>query len=823
MKHSSLKKILACILGLSLAIGSQPAAVSAAGLLQGSLTENYDTGSCDGNIYTIASALKATAMVNVYNTLDENGTNISLWQENGDAAQKFLFVYDGDGYYHFLNIHSWKAVDVAGGSIVSGANVQQWDYNASSAQEWRILKNTDGTVTFKNRLGTVMDISGGRTENLTNIQTYAENGTSAQKWKLKAASVKLSQTVVSLGTSARIAYTGKAAAPQPEVKLFGRTLTQDKDYTLSYENNVQPGTAYVTVTGTGSFTGTVRKSFAIYEPDGGLDPEGTYVILSKVNPDLAVDVSGGGIMNGTRLWLYGKNGTEAQRFSLSKNDDGTYSFTNAKSELSIDVAGNSPENEAAVQVYEANGTSAQKWIFRQNEDRTYTIVNSVTGKVLDVPGGQCIQGNKIQMYDSNGSDAQKFYLEETAVPDHSRDGVYVISSAMNAGFNIDAAGTVQTDGTNIQAWQVTGGDAQKYRLQYCGDGYYRIISELSGKVLDVKDGSTSAGANVQLYSWMGTAGQMWKIVPQSDGSFVIQSRLGCRLDLQGNTANGTNVCVYSESTSPGQRWYLLPTGRDEVLTAAAGQRTVLSLLQNALKPVGRTLYILDGGWNYGNIAGEPVDAHVIGYQDAWWDFFSAHAQPGYDFSQYLYKHGSGLDCSGYVHWAVYNTLFDTDGQGYDLPRSLYIADSFKNNGWAVTGDPTFHPGDIVSIDEGNDAGHVYIVLGTCSDGSILFAHTTLVPFATQGAGCQLSGTSAPGAGTDGSTVVSEASKMAKAYMDKYFPEWPYAQVVEPYETYASGKVVKATWITDGTGVMSDAEGLKDMNAGEIMKILLGEA
>lgn len=41
------------------------------------------------------------------------------------------------------------------------------------------------------------------------------------------------------------------------------SLVKDRDYTVSYSNNVKPGTATVTITGTGNYTGTITKTFEI--------------------------------------------------------------------------------------------------------------------------------------------------------------------------------------------------------------------------------------------------------------------------------------------------------------------------------------------------------------------------------------------------------------------------------------------------------------------------------------------------------------------------------------------------------------------------------
>ena len=63
------------------------------------------------------------------------------------------------------------------------------------------------------------------------------------------------------------------------------------------------------------------------------------------------------------------------------------------------------------------------------------------------------------------------------------------------------------------------------------DGYYKIESKLSGKVLDVANGSRTAGANVWQYSWNGSDAQLWRFVDAGDGKYYIQSKLGTVLDL----------------------------------------------------------------------------------------------------------------------------------------------------------------------------------------------------------------------------------------------------------------------------------------------------
>ena len=58
-------------------------------------------------------------------------------------------------------------------------------------------------------------------------------------------------------------YTGQELRPEVVVKDGNTTLTQDKDYTVSYSQNVEIGEAKVTIIGIGNYSGKVIKTFNI--------------------------------------------------------------------------------------------------------------------------------------------------------------------------------------------------------------------------------------------------------------------------------------------------------------------------------------------------------------------------------------------------------------------------------------------------------------------------------------------------------------------------------------------------------------------------------
>ena len=82
----------------------------------------------------------------------------------------------------------------------------------------------------------------------------------------------ISKADVSLSQSSYV-YDGKEKRPSVTVKMDGKTLVYGTDYTVEYSNNINVGTAIVTVTGKGSYTGNKISSFSIIKAGEQSDPK----------------------------------------------------------------------------------------------------------------------------------------------------------------------------------------------------------------------------------------------------------------------------------------------------------------------------------------------------------------------------------------------------------------------------------------------------------------------------------------------------------------------------------------------------------------------
>ena len=78
------------------------------------------------------------------------------------------------------------------------------------------------------------------------------------------AAIELTDDAVSLSPDS-YTYDGTQKEPTVSVSVGGSPLTEGEDYVVSYESNINPGTAYAVVEGVNGYKGTVKKPFKIVD------------------------------------------------------------------------------------------------------------------------------------------------------------------------------------------------------------------------------------------------------------------------------------------------------------------------------------------------------------------------------------------------------------------------------------------------------------------------------------------------------------------------------------------------------------------------------
>ena len=287
--------------------------------------------------------------------------------------------------------------------------------------------------------------------------------------------------------------------------------------------------------------------------------EGTYKINTCVDSNKYIDVSGGSNKNEANIQIWEKSNVEQQKYEITYLNNGYYKITALHSGKVLDVQGAGKSNGTNVWQYEWNGSDAQQWIIQEEGNGHYSIISKCNELYLDVNGANNSNGTNVQVYEGNGSKAQQFKFEKYEPLQGKKtieEGTYKINTCIDSNKYVDVSGGSNKNEANIQIWEKSNVEQQKYEITYLNNGYYKITALHSGKVLDVQGAGKSNGTNVWQYEWNGSDAQQWIIQEEGNGKYSIISKCNeLYLDVNGaNNSNGTNIQVYEGNGSKAQQF-----------------------------------------------------------------------------------------------------------------------------------------------------------------------------------------------------------------------------------------------------------------------------
>ncbi len=236
----------------------------------------------------------------------------------------------------------------------------------------------------------------------------------------------------------------------------------------------------------------------------------------------------------------------------------------------------------------------------------------------------------------------------------------------------------------------------------------------------------------------------------------------------------------------------------ETLMPVQERKTIENLLRTALAPVGNTMYVWGGGWNEED-TGAGTEAVTLGVSPRWAEF-AAMQDASYDYNRTRYQIHDGLDCSGYIGWCVYNVMEQESGKTGYVGKAKDMALAFSKYGWGSFTEASevkdWKAGDIMSM-----KGHVFMVVGACSDGSVVFVHSSPP-------GVSMAGT------LQKDSSRSEAVELAEQYMSTYFPDWyaKYPNCEREYTYISTASAMR--WNRE---TLADEEGLTELPAKEVLE------
>lgn len=407
-------------------------------------------------------------------------------------------------------------------------------------------------------------------------------------------------------------YTGSQLTPVPTVTLDGKSLESGTDFTTSYSNNVKVGTANITVTGKGDYTGSAASTFKITRgqatvkkvkvgeitvtvysyPDGYsyVDVPNQWLSISTCNnTNRCVDVAAVSKDNGANVQLWDNNGVTGQIWKFVEESEGVYRIKNAYSDKYLSLDSNH-KNEEGCNVLQLSSSGRDDQLWRAEVyNNKLMFINVHSNYVLDCYGGYADNGTNIQVWSRNNSKAQLFELKpetiktkgtrtitvgNVSVTEHTYDngnryyvvseGMYIIQSCSGSNQVLDVVGGGKDNGVNVNSWSSNGTNWQKWQFVKTENGIYKIINVNSGKCLEVAGQDTNVnGGNVQQWDYVGGNNQKWKLWLTKDNKLVFLNLATQRaLNITGNTAtNGANVTIQDRNLSANQSWTLRRTSK----------------------------------------------------------------------------------------------------------------------------------------------------------------------------------------------------------------------------------------------------------------------
>ena len=298
-----------------------------------------------------------------------------------------------------------------------------------------LKKGTDYSVRYENNV-----YPGEATAVITGLGDYAGE----KRVTFKIAGIAISKAKVE-GLEDSFEYTGSAIKQNDYVlKMVSggvtKVLTEGTDFTVSYQNNKEAGTASIIFTGMGGYTGTLRKNFKITKVEIEADTD-TIVIGSSNNEE---SFSASSLINNQNVYEvdYEKGGSKPTP-TITIQKDGEDVTLTAGNDYIIKYRNNGSAGDTGTMIIQGKGSFSGiikiPFLIKQKaltakEDGTAGVVMTAPDKVYrDVQNNYLVtptltdsNGKKLKAGVDYEKEASYTYVEDTEV---TVDGVTVIRNA----------------------------------------------------------------------------------------------------------------------------------------------------------------------------------------------------------------------------------------------------------------------------------------------------------------------------------------------------------------------------------------------------------
>lgn len=144
---------------------------------------------------------------------------------------------------------------------------------------------------------------------------------------------------------------------------------------------------------------------------------------------------------------------------------------------------------------------------------TYKIVSKSSGLAMGVHDNSAADGAALDQNAYTGSAFQHWTVAPTTggTAQTGHDGYYRITSA-GSGKVVDLYYCLSADGTAIDQYPWFNNNCQRWLIEQATDGYWRLVSRGGGGAISVPGGTTTPGTLLTELAWNGGDNQQWSFV-----------------------------------------------------------------------------------------------------------------------------------------------------------------------------------------------------------------------------------------------------------------------------------------------------------------------
>ena len=404
-------------------------------------------------------------------------------------------------------------------------------------------------------------------------------------------------------------------------------------------------------------------------------------------------------------------------------------------------------------------TTAGATIYYTTNGTTPTTNSSVYSSAIPVTATETLEALATLSGDINSAVATAVYT--IGISSAPANGYYTIQN-LGSGLVLDGGGLGTPKGTWVVQNANNSGakNSQVWGVSSLGNGTYQIINIGTSLSLDDYADGTGNGNEIDVYpntASSGNTGQIWYLTPTSGGYFTLASQdivnagnTACIEPSGGSTSAGAQIVVFTCTATSAEQWEFVP------YTNAVGPANGTFEMQSLSSGL-----VLDGG-SSGTVKGTAVfqDASTGGANQAWAVTGSGH----YDGTYQIIGVGSNLSLDDYGDATANGTEIDVYTINFSTGQ-IWITSPASGGYYAIASEDIINAGVDSCIEPtgGSTASGTDIVIFTCTPTSA--EEWAFVPVSNLNAAPNTP-TFSPGAGTYNGGVavtISDATPAATIY------------------------------------------------------------